>query len=91
MMAWYCLQWVHYSSYLLLRPSFAQNLLMHGKAFVIFLAVAQTEFGAETVDPAVLNRALALNIEGSAIVRQRRYAEAESRVSGCASDLRDPR
>ncbi|MEO8049361.1 MAG: tetratricopeptide repeat protein [Acidobacteriota bacterium] len=51
---------------------------MYGKGLVLFLALAQTQFRAEVVDPAIANRARNLNTDGSALMRQRRYAEAET-------------
>ena len=50
---------------------------MRGKGFALFLALAQREFGAETVNSAAPSRVAALNADGSALVRENRYAEAE--------------
>ena len=63
---------------------------MRGKGLVMFfaLALAQREFVAEAGDPAVLNRALALSADGSVLLREKRYAEAEvafrSAIRACA-------
>jgi tetratricopeptide (TPR) repeat protein len=74
---WYSSQPVPLLKYSSLRRYFRENLVMRGHAFVILLALAQAGLSAQTVPHAVLDRVRILDADGSALMSQKLYAEAE--------------